>query len=589
MNLFPVRGELAAGDPKIKAPEGEETILIVEDDPVSRLTLRNLLTKQGYIVLEAADGREGLEQFRKHRPQLVLLDVMMPVMDGFEACRLMREEDETGLTPILMLTGADDMASIEHAYQAGATDFITKPINWPLLTQRVRYALRTRNTYLALHQAEARAEYLTLHDPLTDLPNRVLFLRQAEELLHRGGGSPRMVLLLDMARFKLINDSLGHAVGDELLRGVAQRLREHFDADALIARMGADEFAVLPDQSPASLDDARNLTHGLLEAFGDPFHLAGQDIFVSLVIGAALYPQAGQKIEDLLSHANIARLRAKQGGGDQVAFFGQEDNVRNVDRLKLEGELRQALERGQFELFYQPQIELRSGRIIGAEALMRWRHPERGLIPPGMFIPLLEEIGLIVPAGEWILHEVARQVHAWDKAGLTLRVGVNISPRQFMDEHFLAKVSRILRETGVNPGLLDLEITESMAMRKPEASIALLHQLKDKGLKIALDDFGVGYSSLEYLLRFPIDMLKVDRAFVKNITRNQPDRAIVRAVVAIAQSMGLTTVAEGVEEQRQMDFLDALGIQEIQGYYIGKPMPVAEFEALVRQGWTGEA
>jgi diguanylate cyclase (GGDEF)-like protein len=565
----------------------DTTLLIVEDDPAARFTLRSLLQKQGYTVLEAADGQAGLELFRKHRPQLVLLDVMMPVMDGFEACARMREEDAAGLTPILMLTGADDLASIERAFEAGATDFITKPINWPLLIQRVRYALRTRKTYLALHQAESRAEYLALHDPLTDLPNRGLFLSQGEERLRRSGGSPRLVLLLDIARFKLINDSLGHAVGDDLLRAVAQRLVAYFGAEALIARMSADEFAVLPEDSPASMDEARHLILGLHDAFALPFHLAGQDIFVSLVIGAALYPEAGRGIEDLLNCANIARLRAKRGGG-QLAFFGQQDEVRSADRLRLEAELRQALERDEFELFYQPQLELRSGRIIGAEALIRWRHPERGFIAPGVFIPLLEEIGLIVQAGEWILREAARQVHAWDKAGLPLRVGVNISPRQFMDEQLLAKVSRILGETGANPRLLDLEITESMAMHKPEASIALLHQLKDRGLKIALDDFGVGYSSLEYLLRFPIDMLKVDRAFVKNITRNHSDRAIVRAVVAIAQSMGLTTVAEGVEEQRQLDFLDALGIQEIQGYYIGKPMPANEFEALARQGWRPE-
>ncbi|MEW6445593.1 MAG: EAL domain-containing protein [Pseudomonadota bacterium] len=253
--------------------------------------------------------------------------------------------------------------------------------------------------------------------------------------------------------------------------------------------------------------------------------------------------------------------------------------------MQLETELRQALDLNQFELFYQPQLDLRSQRIIGAEALLRWRHPERGLVPPGMFVPLMEEIGLIVPIGEWILREAARQVRVWEQAGLKLRIGVNISPRQFLEESFLRRVTAIIRETGVNPAQLDLEITESMAMHKPEATIALLHDLRALGLKIALDDFGVGYSSLEYLLRFPIQMLKVDRAFVKDITRNQSDRAIVRAVVAIAQSMGLTTVAEGVEELRQMDFLDALGIQEVQGYFVGKPMPMSEFEALARGGW----
>lgn len=579
-----VMGETTSTRPGPPEAKVGPTLLIVEDDAAARFTLSRLLAKQGYTVLEAPDGQAGVELFRRHRPQLVLLDVMMPVLDGFQACAIMREEDPTALTPILMLTGADDMTSIDQAFEAGATDFITKPINWPLLTQRVRYALRTRNTYLALRRAEERAEYLALHDPLTDLPNRGLFLRQAEAMLAKTDMGLRLMLLLDMARFKQVNASLGHTVGDELLRAVARRLREHFDGEPLVARMGADEFAVLLDRQPASLDEARRWVEGLLAAFAPPFLLVGQDIFVSLVVGAALYPEDGVHAEDLLNHANIARLRAKQRGGSQAVFFCQEDQVRSEDRLKLEAELRQALEQDQFELFYQPQLELRSGRILGAEALLRWRHPERGLVPPGIFIPLMEEIGLIVAAGEWILRQAARQVRQWEKAGLPLRVGVNISPRQFLDEHFAAKVAAILRETEVSPGLLDLEITESMAMHKPEASIALLNKLKAKGLKIALDDFGVGYSSLEYLLRFPIDMIKVDRAFVKNITQSPTDRAIVRAVVAIAQSMGLTTVAEGVEDQRQMDFLDALGIHEIQGYFVGRPMQAEELAALVRKG-----
>lgn len=685
--------------------ESNVTILVVEDDPAARFTLRSLLHKQGYHVVEAAHGQAGVEAFREHQPHLVLLDVMMPVMNGFEACALMRAEDPAGLTPVLMLTAADDMASIDQAFEAGASDFITKPINWPLLTQRVRYALRGREMLIELRrnhireahaqriarlgfwewqpqtdswswseealrlldiqkgeiasprtllprmpepdrkrvqdalnrarmkqdgiefefhlsradgsqsnlllmgepypeagdeplligliqdishlrQAEARAEYLALHDPLTDLPNRGLFLRQGEARLMHSGGAPRLVLLFDIARFKLINDSLGHAVGDELLRRMAGRLRQHYPSDTLIARMGADEFAIMLNQAPGDLNEARKFSDELLTSFTEPFRLAGQDIFISLTVGAALYPQSGATLEELLNHANIARLRAKQRGGGSVAFYCQEDIHRAENRLQLEAELRQAMEQNQFELFYQPQLDLRSQRIIGAEALLRWRHPERGLVPPGVFIPLMEEVGLIVPVGEWILRQAASQVRHWEKNGLTLRVGVNISPRQFLEDNFYKRVTTILQETGVNPAQLDLEITESMAMHKPEATIALLHQLRELGLKIALDDFGVGYSSLEYLLRFPIHMLKVDRAFVQNITHNQSDRAIVRAVVAIAQSMGLTTVAEGVEELRQLDFLDALGIQEIQGYYIGKPMPVAEFEALVRRGWT---
>ena len=679
-----------------------DLLLIVDDDTPTRRLLRGVLDRQGFRLIEAADGAEAVTLFEQERPALVLLDVMMPVMDGFEACARMRRLDQSEGTPLIMLTGADDIKAIDKAFSAGATDFITKPINWTLLTQRVRYSLRAgqlgrevrqnrlrqaaarriaklafwewRLTDDALHwsddletligiasqqlghlddflrtihpedrgrarrlldlvrqsegqiemelrmsaggpdrlvrmigergvqgsdndlvlgalqdvtdlrHTEALVDYLALHDELTDLPNRRLFLRRIGETLEAlKAGHPGEVLLvgwIDIARFHRHNEAMGEAGGDLLLIRMAQRLRELVGKQDAVARVGGDEFALML-RAPWTLDAIERFESILLN-LRRPFHLAQGEAILTFSSGVACFPEHGIDANQLLLLAQDAqRLARSQARPLLVAKPDAPSQTRSVETLEIERALHTALEKQEFFLVYQPQMDLRSGTIVGVESLLRWRHPTWGLVSPTRFITPLESLGLITAVGQWVLEEACRQASRWERAGLELRVGINLSPRQFQEPSLFATIQQAIQTSGASPARIELEITESLAMQDPANAIALLGRLRETGIKIAIDDFGIGHSSLEYLLRFPIDAIKIDRAFVSNITCVQADRVIVRAVTAIGQTMGLSVIAEGVETLRQCDFVDALGVSEIQGYLIGKPMEPERIESLL--------
>jgi diguanylate cyclase (GGDEF)-like protein len=679
-----------------------DLLLIVDDDTPTRRLLRGVLDRQGFRLIEAADGAEAVTLFEQERPALVLLDVMMPVMDGFEACARMRRLDQSEGTPLIMLTGADDIKAIDKAFSAGATDFITKPINWTLLTQRVRYSLRAgqlgrevrqnrlrqaaarRIAKLAfwewrltddalywsddletligiasqqlghlddflrtihpedrgrarrlldlvrqsegqiemelrmsaggpdrlvrmigergvqgsdndlvlgalqdvtdLRHTEALVDYLALHDELTDLPNRRLFLRRIGETLEAlKAGHPGEVLLvgwIDIARFHRHNEAMGEAGGDLLLIRMAQRLRELVGKQDAVARVGGDEFALML-RAPWTLDAIERFESILLN-LRRPFHLAQGEAILTFSSGVACFPEHGIDANQLLLLAQDAqRLARSQARPLLVAKPDAPSQTRSVETLEIERALHTALEKQEFFLVYQPQMDLRSGTIVGVESLLRWRHPTWGLVSPTRFITPLESLGLITAVGQWVLEEACRQASRWERAGLELRVGINLSPRQFQEPSLFATIQQAIQTSGASPARIELEITESLAMQDPANAIALLGRLRETGIKIAIDDFGIGHSSLEYLLRFPIDAIKIDRAFVSNITCVQADRVIVRAVTAIGQTMGLSVIAEGVETLRQCDFVDALGVSEIQGYLIGKPMEPERIESLL--------
>ena len=440
--------------------------------------------------------------------------------------------------------------------------------------------------YIVRKQAEEALQFVAKHDALTQLPNRIMFHDRLEIAVAKAkrNGRRLAVMFIDMDRFKVINDTLGHDAGDTLLREAAKRLAGALRSSDTVARLGGDEFVVLIEEvsDPVYLG---SIAQKLIDALAASFLLSGQEYHITASIGISTYPDDSDDIQTLLKNADIAMYRAKEQGRNTFQFYSVLMNVHSIERLTLESGLRRALERNELVLHYQPRIEIHGRRITGVEALVRWQHPEMGLVPPGKFIPLAEETGLIVPIGEWTLAAACAQHRVWERDGLGhLRVAVNLSPRQFQQGDLLRAVARVLAQTGCSPKSLEFEITEGVVMRNPESAVTLLQQLKDMGIHISIDDFGTGYSSLAYLKRFPIDSLKIDRSFVTDVPKDAGDVAINVAIIAMAHSLGLKVVAEGVETQEQLDFLHKQGCDEMQGYFFSKPLPVEQVTALLLKG-----
>lgn len=420
-------------------------------------------------------------------------------------------------------------------------------------------------------------------DSLTGLPNRNLLADRVKGAIARAERTPHgiAIVFIDLDNFKLVNDSLGHGVGDQLLQLVAERLKSCMRAVDTVARMGGDEFVlVLVDQADERVvsSEVRRIT----ETFGKPYVVGDQELFVTGSIGVAFYPQDGIELGPLLKNAESAMYRAKESGRSTLKFYTEEMNLRVSERLALENKLRRAVERNELFLHYQPQVDLQSNQIFGTEALVRWQHPDLGIVSPAKFIPLAEETGMIVAIGEWVLRTACMQNKAWQDAGLPpVTVAVNISARQFREKGLVQTIERVLRESGLDPRYLELEVTESVIMFDAEQVIAILQQIKSLGVKLSIDDFGTGYSSLSYLKRFPVDRLKIDQSFVRDITSNPDDAAIAQAVINLGHSLNLRVIAEGVETQEQLDFLRDRQCDEKQGYLISRPVPAAEFAQLL--------
>ena len=694
-------------------------ILVVDDDAGGRRLTRATLTRAGFEVTEAPDGQKALEAMRSELPDLVLMDVSMPVMDGFTACEELRKLPGGMRVPVVMMTGLDDVQSIERAFEVGATDFITKPINWPILAHRVRYMLRASSaindlnqnqrrlsnaqrigemgdwewdvrqdrivpseqawrifgheavssalqsdSFLAtvhpedaervrqaceqaiahggafaiehrvlqssgslrhVHQqveviaqddsgralrlagavhditqrkdAEEQIRRLAYYDTLTGLPNRLLFTDQLRKAI---GTAERLaqqvaIMFIDLDHFKRVNDTLGHGAGDELLRVVSARLASsiraldsvsrgtHEGGENSIARLGGDEFIVM-------LSDVNRVTHAvgvarrLVAALNEPVTVMGTEIFVSVSVGVAMYPNDGGDIDTLLMNADTAMYRAKQAGRGGFQFYDRSMNARALERLVMETSLRRALDRSEFVLHYQPRIELATGRIVGAEALIRWLHPERGLVQPDEFISLAEEAGMVIAIGEWALVAACRQAAAWRAAGLgEVPVAVNLAATHLRERRLPELVARALRDNGLPPSLLEIEVTESILMADPELSVANARRLKDIGVAMSIDDFGTGYSSLSYLKRLPISSLKIDRSFVRDIATDPDDAAIITAIIAMAHTLKLRVIAEGVETRAQWAFLKTHGCDEFQGYLFSHAVEAAGFSRLMEQ------
>jgi diguanylate cyclase (GGDEF)-like protein len=548
------------------AVPADPRILIVEDDDPIRMALAEVMQDAGYKTIEACDGLAGLAAYTTSKPDLVLLDLAMPRLDGVETCRRLRALPESAETPILMITARDDAKSIDAAFAAGVTDFISKPINLTVLEHRVRRLLASRAAEMALRKH-------ALYDPLTGLANRALFmdcLGRALVAEHRRPAQPFAVLFLDLDRFKTVNDSLGHIVGDQLLVGIARRLEACLRPGDTIARLGGDEFTILL----ADLDDisdATRVAERIRQELIAPFTLDGHQVVTNTSIGIVLSTGTYTRPEDVLRDADTALYRAKAHGKGRYEVFDRAIHANAVRLLHLEADLRHAIERRELVLHYQPVVGLANGAIEAVEALVRWQHPQRGLISPQEFIPLAEETGLIVRLGEWVLGAACAQMSAWHTAGLPLRVAVNVSTQQLKRNDMPARVARILRETGLDPRYLELELTESSVMDNPEAIIATLEELKAMGIQLSIDDFGTGYSSLSYLKRLPITTVKIDRSFVQDVTRDPNDAAITAAIRAMAHSLNLRVIAEGVETEEQLAFVCGQHCDSAQGYLFSRP------------------
>ena len=693
-------------------------VLIVDDDFTLRLLAREALEQAGFTVLENDDGVGVLAQFEEAEPDIVLLDVMLPGLDGFTLCRQLRELPSGKNTPILMMTGLDDVASIRQAYTAGATDFIAKPFNWLILAYRVRYMMRTSQLFMNLGKSQASLNYaqqiaglgswewdissdklqwsdavyrifhidpigfdgtyhaflnsvhpldkelvnaaletaisqkkpysvdhqillpngderhvhteaevtydktghpyrlsgtvqditerkldeerikkLAFYDSLTGLPNRVLFKENLEHALAHAERKKRRVatLFLDLDRFKWINDTMGHSVGDKLLQEFAARLSGSVrkidsvtrgilsDSCYPIARLGGDEFTIILDDI-CQTQDAAVVARRIITEVARPFILEGQETCLTVSIGISIYPDDGCDIVTLIKHADTAMYHAKDQGKNNFQFYTSAMTENACELLRLENQLRRALERGEFTLCYQPQVDLESGRVECLEALLRWNNPELGQVPPSTFIPLAEETGLILAIDAWVMMQACRQIKEWEVLGLSgVRVAVNVSGQNFLQKSLPETTRGILAATGIRPECLELELTEGVLMRNGAETIATLGELKAMGLTLAIDDFGTGYSSLSYLKRFRLNTLKIDRSFIQDLTSDQDSAAIVTALIALASSMKMSVVAEGVETPEQLALLRELGCRQIQGYLYSRPLSREDATRLLRE------
>lgn len=574
------------------------TVLVCDDDLTYLMIMRDTLAVAGFNVIDAVNGKMALSKYFTYRPDIVLLDVLMPMMNGFEVCRQIRLDPEGKDLPILMVTGADDVTSIQKAYAVGATDFLPKPIKWPMIAHRIQYMLRSSEALQKLKKSEERLRYLAYYDPLTGLPNRQNITEMLENFIQlaKRGGYHIAIICLDLDRFKRINDTLGHAFGDKLLQEVATRLTTNLRQSDMVtrandsgvvpdvARLGGDEFTVLLS-SITNFEGSAFVAQRLVDNISEPIIIDEYEVVVTPSIGVSFYPNDGDTVDTLLKNADAAMNHAKESGRSCFKFYSDSMNAKAMEKLQLEGDLRIALSNGNFELYYQPQVNIKTNRINSVEALIRWHHPKLGMVSPAEFIPLAEESGLIIDIGHWVLKTACEQAKSWLDSGLgPIRVAVNISGLQFRRVSFIDIVKRVLKDSALPPELLELELTETVIMSDVKENVGRLLALKKLGISLAVDDFGTGYSSLNYLKRFPIDILKIDRSFIIEIADNENDAAIVATIMALAATMKLEVVAEGVETLEQLSIIKQSECAIVQGYYFSRPLNESDCSLLLERG-----
>lgn len=571
-------------------------ILVIEDEEFVRENILELLDAEGFEVIGAENGSVGVDVAKVMVPDLILCDVMMPKLDGFGVLAELRQDAKMAAIPFIFLTAKAAKSDFRQGMELGADDYITKPFTRAELLGAITSRLKKQaavqeHFHTELQQAKEQLNYLIHHDSLTNLPNRLSLRERFKQVKLKHSESEKLVtvLCLGLDRFNQINDNLGHAVGDLLLKAVAERIKACVGNHDIVARLNAAQFAIIltfdkSDSCPTTQYKkvVGDVAQNILNQLSQTFELGTRELFVTASIGIALDPRDGTDIEQLLNHANTAMLQAKQQGGDQYEFYSVAFNIGSSERLALQSSLRHALERQELLVYYQPQVDLKTGQIVGAEALVRWQHSERGLVSPDKFIPIAEETGLIIPIGEWVLQTACKQTKIWQEAGFSdLRIAVNLSSRQFSQIDLRHQLVSILMEIGLDPKYIELELTESMLVQNTEVAIRRLNALKSLGVEIAIDDFGTGYSSLSYLQQFPFNILKIDRCFIRNITENPNNAAITRAIIEMAKSLNLKLIAEGVETEAELSFICQHQCDVMQGYIFSRPLPAHEFEQLL--------
>lgn len=587
-----------------------KNILVIDDEPDNFDVLEAFLSHSDYRLNYVADGPRALNLLQTYQPDAILLDVMMPVMDGLEVCRRIKAQEQWRAIPVIMVTALTAKEDLARCLAAGADDFISKPVNGVELQARLRAMLRLYeqhqhiqhlNHSLArlnaslqefnqtleqrVRQKTAQLQHLIDYDALTGLPTRAFLSRRLESLLQQRShiaALPSHVLLhLDFQQFRLINDSLGYDIGNRLLVAISERLRAQQRPQDLLVRLGGDEFGILlsgiHDRAEVAV-----FVEDLLESFNQPFVVEGYELFAAACVGVAFEDGRHLHAAKFLQDAEIAIHRAKDKGPNGCEYFQPAMYDAVNQRLQLETDLQRAIGNHEFTVFYQPIWRLEPLEIAGFEALIRWQHPTQGMVSPGTFIPCLEETGLIVPVGLFVLETACRQLLAWQsRDGHPLFMSVNLSVRQFASPHLLADIDRILADTAMDPAHLKLEITESAIVDNPQEASGLMASLRDRGIQVSLDDFGTGYSSLSHLHYFPLDVLKVDQSFVQAADANRRNRAILNAIITLGQALGTDIVAEGIETSQQLHNLKQRGCQYGQGYWLGRPQSAAAIAQLL--------
>ena len=562
-------------------------ILVIDDDRAIREHLLLTLKCQEFYVLGAEDGKEGFKKAQAVHPDLILCNICMPYFDGHEVLQMVRQDPQMATTPFIFLTSHSSYADIRHGMNLGADDYLVRPFTdgdlFNAITACLRkQANRSRRYRDQVNQYRAALEKASNWDILTDLPNTQLFRQWLQELCDRAQQNsidlPSVaVLSIKVTCYRTIALTFGHEVGDRLLQSVGDRL-QMAASQGIVARLGEDEFGIAIFDA-GDQEEMREFMQTLLGIINVSYSINGKDVRIQTTVGIALFPNHGSRSEDLLVQANAAMRWCRQQMDTGYRFYNPAIAAMEAERHLMINDLSNAIERSELELYYQPQVDLATGRMTGMEALVRWNHPDRGLVLPDSFIKLAEESGLILPLGEWVLRTACTQAAQWARSGRPpVTVSINLSMRQFQQRDLAKQVAEILAETALDPRLLVLELTESCLMDQVSVTVQKLRDLKRLGMKIAIDDFGTGYSSLSYLSQLPIDELKIDRSFVQNLNHDRNATMISSAIIAMARSLNLKVVAEGIETQGQLTFLRQSGCHLVQGYLYSPPLQVADLE-----------